>query len=67
MNFITALYGGQYKSLHDKGFDVQKGRFYGNLMLTAIILIYLFITIIILNFISTTTAISVYPRIFILI
>lgn len=52
MNIIDALYGGQYSELKNKGYDVQKGRFYGNLLFTAIILIYLFITIIILNFIS---------------
>ena len=52
MNFIQALYGGQYNELKNKGYDVQKGRFYGNLLLTAIIIIYLFITVIILNFIS---------------
>mgnify|MGYP000200041208 CR=1 FL=1 len=52
MNIIDALYGGQYSELESKGYDVQKGRFYGNLLFTAIILIYLFIVIIVLNFIS---------------
>lgn len=52
MNIIDALYGGQYSELENKGYDVQKGRFYGNLLLTAIILIYFFIVIIVLNFIS---------------
>ncbi|MCH2195057.1 hypothetical protein [Kordia sp.] len=52
MNIIDALYGSQYYELKNKGYDVQKGRFYGNLLFTAIILIYLFVTIIILNFIS---------------
>lgn len=52
MNIIEALYGGQYSELESKGYDVQKGRFYGNLMLTAVILIYFFVVIIILNFIS---------------
>lgn len=52
MNIITALYGSQYAELKNKSYDVNKGRFYGNLLLTAIIIIYLFITVIILNFIS---------------
>jgi len=52
MNSIDALYGGQYSELKNKGYDIQKGRFYGNLMLTAVVLIYFFVVIIILNFIS---------------
>lgn len=52
MNIITALYGSQYSELENKGYDVQKGRFYANMLLTATILIYLFLTLIILNIIS---------------
>ncbi|AXG71385.1 hypothetical protein KORDIASMS9_03642 [Kordia sp. SMS9] len=52
MNIINALYGSQYSELKNKSYDVNKGRFYGNLLLTAIIIIYLFIAVIILNFIS---------------
>ncbi len=52
MNIIDALYGGQYSELESKGYDSKKGRIYGNLLLTAIVIIYLVVTMIILNFIS---------------
>ncbi|MEM6718765.1 MAG: hypothetical protein AAF611_05610 [Bacteroidota bacterium] len=52
MNIITALYGSQYSDLENKGYDVNKGRMYGNMLLTATILIYIFIILIILGFIS---------------
>lgn len=52
MNIIDALYGGQYAELKKKGYDVNKGRFYGNLLLTAVIIIYLFLLVMVLNFIN---------------
>ncbi|MEM6685156.1 MAG: hypothetical protein AAF617_05110 [Bacteroidota bacterium] len=52
MNIITALYGSQYSDLESKGYDVNKGRFYGNLLLTATILIYFFLILIIIGFFS---------------
>lgn len=52
MNIITALYGSQYSDLKNKSYDVNKGRLYGNMLLTATILIYIFVILIILGFIS---------------
>ncbi|WP_430408669.1 hypothetical protein [Kordia sp.] len=52
MTVIDALYGSQYYELKNKGYDVQKGRLYGNLVFAATIMIYLFVIVIIWNFIS---------------
>lgn len=52
MNIITALYGSQYYDLKNKGYDVQKGRLYGNLLFAATVMIYLFVIVMIWSFIS---------------
>ncbi|EDP95132.1 hypothetical protein U8527_13035 [Kordia algicida OT-1] len=52
MTVIDALYGSQYYDLKSKGYDVQKGRLYGNLLFAATIMIYLFVIVIFWSFFS---------------
>lgn len=52
MTVIEALYGSQYYELKSKGYDVQKGRLYGNLLFAATIMIYLFVIVIFWSFFS---------------
>ena len=52
MTVLQALYGGQYAELAKKGYDTNKGRLYGNLLFAAVIMIYIFLIIIVLNFFS---------------
>ncbi|WP_046758164.1 hypothetical protein [Kordia jejudonensis] len=52
MTVLDALYGSQYWELKNKGYDVQKGRLYGNLLFAATVMIYLFVIVIIWSFFS---------------
>ncbi|WP_420573688.1 hypothetical protein [Kordia sp.] len=52
MTVIDALYGSQYYDLKNKGYDVRKGRMYGNLLFAATVMIYFFVILIIWSFFS---------------
>lgn len=52
MTILDMLYGSQYAELEKKAYDVSKGRMYGNLLLSAVIIVYLFLIILGLNMIS---------------
>lgn len=45
MTFLQALYGSQYQEIAAQGKDGNKGRFNGNLFLTAFIILFIFVII----------------------
>jgi Ca2+/Na+ antiporter len=49
MTFLEALYGSQYHEITSKGKDGSKGRFNGNLFLSAFVIICLFLLIAVLS------------------
>ena len=42
MTFLEALYGSQYYEIHQKGRDGNKGRLNGNLLLAALVVLFVF-------------------------
>ena len=53
MTFLQALYGSQYQEIAAQGKDGNKGRFNGNLFLTAFIILFIFVLIALLNKLTT--------------
>lgn len=49
MTFLQALYGSQYYELAQKCKDASKGRLNGNLFLSAYVIVFIFMIIVILN------------------
>ena len=47
MTFLEAMYRGQYYEIHQKGKDGKKGRLNANLFLSALIILFIFVVIII--------------------
>lgn len=52
MTILDMLYGSQYAELEKSGRDTSKGRMNGNLLLSAVIIVYLFLFIVVMNIIS---------------